>query len=84
METKSFVKNNTVFESFQNAFAGLEYLFLTQRNARIHLVATAGVFVSSILLKLNMVRTYRPQLTATSDGIKGGTGPIANALRPQL
>ena len=54
MRTKELIKNNTVFESFQNAIAGLEYLLTTQRNARIHLAATFVVFASSIYLKLSL------------------------------
>jgi diacylglycerol kinase (ATP) len=38
--------------SFRNAFAGLGYLFRTQRNARIHVAITAGVVILGAWLEL--------------------------------
>ena len=52
MSSKTVQKNSSLFDSFKNAYAGLKYLVMTQRNAKIHLFATAGVFASSYLMKL--------------------------------
>jgi len=52
MSSKTVQKNGSIFDSFKNAFNGLKYLVMTQRNAKIHLLATMAVFVSSYLMKL--------------------------------
>ena len=52
MSSKTVQKNGSLFDSFKNAFNGLKYLVMTQRNAKIHLLATIAVFVSSYLMKL--------------------------------
>ena len=52
MSSKTVQKNSSLFDSFKNAYAGLKYLVMTQRNAKIHLFATAVVFASSYLMKL--------------------------------
>ena len=41
------------FLSFRYAFKGIAFLFRSQPNAWIHLVATAGVIVAGILLHLS-------------------------------
>jgi diacylglycerol kinase len=48
-------RRGSIFRSFHFAFAGLYYLFKTQRNARIHLVA--GTAACGFALWLNISRT---------------------------
>jgi diacylglycerol kinase len=45
-------KSPNLIVSFQNAFAGLWYALRTQRNARIHLLASLLVFTAGLLLGL--------------------------------
>lgn len=48
-------KNGSFHASLGNAFAGLIFLFRTQRNFRIHLVATVLVVLAGIWLKLSLI-----------------------------
>jgi diacylglycerol kinase len=41
--------------SFKNAFRGLAVLFKEERNARIHLVATAVVIAAGVYFNLNII-----------------------------
>jgi diacylglycerol kinase len=41
--------------SFQNAFNGLRYALLTQKNASIHLIATILVLAAAALLKISLI-----------------------------
>jgi diacylglycerol kinase (ATP) len=42
-------------KSFEYAFAGLHYIFTTQRNMRIHIIAALGAIGLSLLLRLSLV-----------------------------
>ena len=55
MSAKSNFKNSSVISSFKNAFTGFRYILKTQRNARIHLLGTTLVFISSLLLGLQPI-----------------------------
>lgn len=44
------MKSRNLLESFRFAAAGLRYVLRTQRNARIHLIFTAGVIVLGLWL----------------------------------
>jgi len=48
-------KNRSFHASLGNAFAGLRYLFQTQRNFRIHVVATLLVVLAGVWLKLSVL-----------------------------
>ena len=47
------MKNRTLGDSFQNAWAGIRYALKTQRNIRIHISAAAIILVLSWLLDLS-------------------------------
>ncbi len=46
------MKSRNLLESFNYAFEGIIYAFKTQRNIRLHFLATAAVLVASLVLKL--------------------------------
>jgi diacylglycerol kinase len=50
------VKSPNLIASFENAFTGLWYALRTQRNARIHLLASLLVFAAGIWLGLDWQR----------------------------
>jgi diacylglycerol kinase (ATP) len=49
------MKNRTLWDSFQNAMAGIRYALKTQRNIRIHISAAIIVLVLSWLLEIGRV-----------------------------
>ncbi|HEY8463133.1 MAG TPA: diacylglycerol kinase [Bacillota bacterium] len=46
------MKSRTLLESFNYAFAGVIYALKTQRNMRLHFLATVAVLLASLLLKI--------------------------------
>ena len=42
----------TLLQAFKNAFHGLKFVFITQRNAQIHLVITIAVLASAIYINI--------------------------------
>ena len=48
-------QNQSLRSAFRNAFNGIKYVFVTQRNAKIHLVATLLVILSSIIFKISKI-----------------------------
>jgi diacylglycerol kinase len=53
---RSYLKNKTLFQSFQNAFSGAYRAFLSEVNIRIHLCAALIVVISGAILKIDLVR----------------------------
>ena len=49
-------KRNSLFHSFQYAFSGLWYALRTQRNARIHMLATITITTMGLWLRLDAPR----------------------------
>lgn len=49
-------KNQSLGQSFKNAFNGICSAFLSERNFRIHLCATALVIIAGIILNIDLVR----------------------------
>lgn len=47
------MKSRNLFESFNYAFEGIIYAFKTQRNMRLHFLATAAVLIASLVFKLS-------------------------------
>ena len=41
-----------IAQSFRNAFAGIAYVFQTQRNVRIHVIISLGVVFLGLLLRI--------------------------------
>jgi diacylglycerol kinase len=58
-------KSPSLIASFQNAFTGLWYALRTQRNARIHLLASLLVFTAGLWLGLDWQRWCFLILAAT-------------------
>jgi diacylglycerol kinase (ATP) len=46
------VRSRSLLDSFNNAFEGVIYAIKTQRNIRLHFIATGGVLILSLLLQL--------------------------------
>ena len=46
------MKNRTLCDSFQNAWAGIRYTLKTQRNIRIHISAAVVVLILCWLLEI--------------------------------
>jgi diacylglycerol kinase (ATP) len=46
------LRSRSLLDSFNNAFEGIIYAFKTQRNIRLHFLATGGVLILSLLLQL--------------------------------
>jgi diacylglycerol kinase len=49
------MRSPSLLASFRNAFGGLRYALLTQRNARIHLTFTVAVLLAGLWLGLSLV-----------------------------
>ncbi len=50
------LKNKTLGQSFKNAFNGIYQAMVSERNLRIHTVATAFVIIAGIILGLDTMR----------------------------
>jgi diacylglycerol kinase len=50
------LKNKTLGQSFKNAFNGIYQAVVSERNLRIHTVATAFVIIAGIILGLDTTR----------------------------
>lgn len=46
------MRSRSLLDSFNNAFEGVIYTFKTQRNIRLHFIATGAVLILSLLLQL--------------------------------
>ncbi len=52
----SNLKNKTLGQSFKNAFNGIYQAMVSERNLRLHTVATALVIIAGIILGLDTMR----------------------------
>ncbi|NLU51857.1 MAG: diacylglycerol kinase family protein [Clostridiaceae bacterium] len=56
MSSANNYKNQSLGQSFKNAFNGVRLAFLSERNFRIHMCATVLVIIAGIILNIDLVR----------------------------